>query len=147
MTFWYHELIWIRFGAITKLYAWVFLSYWEPYKFDICIYVATSYTDLCYILLHGAMGQLLQVKCLWKFENHWMLHMLSLGEMDTFQLRNKILLSMRTWKIIQFVGGATMLAAFSFTFIIWMHIVLHIKCRIWIEHISQTTNWILMKFG
>ena len=39
-----------------------------------------------------------------------------------------------------------MLAAFSFTFIILMHIVLHIKCRIGIEHISQTTNWILMKF-
>ena len=92
------------------------------------------------------MGQLLQAKCLWKFENHSVLHMLSLGEMATFQLRNKLLLSMRTWKIIQFGGGAIMLAAFSFTFIIWMHIVLHIKFQIWIDHISQTTNWIFMKF-
>ena len=44
-------------------------------------------------------------------------------------------------------GGATMLAGFPFTFIFLMHIVPHIKCWIWIEHISQTTHWILMKFG
>ena len=63
------------------------------------------------------------------------------------QLRWQLLFCMKTWQIIQFEGGATMLAAFSFTFIILMHIVLHIKCQIWIEHISQTTNFILMKFG
>ena len=51
---------------------------------------------------------------------------------------------MRIWKIPLFGGGATMLTVF---FIILMHIVLHIKCWILIEHISQTTNWILMKFG
>ena len=54
---------------------------------------------------------------------------------------------MKTWQIIQFGGGATMLAGFPFTFIFLMHIVPHIKCWIWIEHISQTTHWILMKLG
>ena len=54
---------------------------------------------------------------------------------------------MRTWKIIHFGGGATMLVGFPFTFIFLMRIVPRIKCWIWIEHISQTTHWILMKFG